>query len=375
LALFLAQKSIWAGLASVVVGWQLSRSRGAADFALNRYDAVTSSALFRTFGAVDSFRMVPSIGALGSAVCAQGGVFTALLDRPIAAATFLGIGSALVAWCANKFGVASERQPGNSLAYARRAPLLFALAIAFTLAGLMQYLRAGGDGDEVAGSRRRAERMKESDRGTTSPLDENFPGVILLPETAPQAVLVPPPPSMKHGLFTESQSRPLSIPFFGVYWLFRRPQLQPPRDSHIARGTPLTSGFRSSDRRTLEMEARQNFGTLIDLSCCSQIQLAISSADEFVTLELILRNTTLPGSSTLSLGKASIASTVDRRPDNHRPPSREVLSFNVPRSREVQEFDEATIVFRRPIVPHRTFAGDRSARVSIDRFIFVPRGL
>jgi hypothetical protein len=75
------------------------------------------------------------------------------------------------------------------------------------------------------------------------------------------------------------------------------------------------------------------------------------------------------------LGKASIASTVDGRADNHGPPAREVLSFDVPRSRDVQEFDEATIVFRRPIAANRYFAGDRSARVSIDRFIFVPKRL
>src|SRR5206468_2580816 len=102
---------------------------------------------------------------------------------------------------------------------------------------------------------------------------------IMLPEPAPHTVLVAPLPFLKHGLFTERRSDPVSIPFSGVYWLFRRPQTQPPPDSHVVRGSPLTSSFRSSGLRALSMEARQNFGTHIDLGCCSKVQIAIRSAD------------------------------------------------------------------------------------------------
>jgi hypothetical protein len=372
LALFLSQKSLWTGLASVVVGWQISKSRRLPEGALNLDDALPSDELFRTFHKVDSFPRVPSIEALCSAVCAQGGVFTALLGRPIASATFLGIGSVLVAWSSNEFRVAPEGQSGNSLEYARRATVLLVLAITLTLAGLMRYLRAGGAGDEVAGAGRSSEdRMADLARDATVLADETYRGVILLPEPASHAVLVPPLPFLKRDLFTRKRSTPLNVPFSGVYWLFRRPQSEPPPDSHIARGNPLTSGFRSSGHIPLLMEAHQNFGTLIDLRCCSRIQLAIRSADShpgFITLELILTNTTLPGRPPLSLGNARIAADVDRRQDDHAPPMQEILSFDVPRGPEIREFDEATIRF------HRAFEPDRSARVSIDRFIFVPRG-
>ncbi len=372
LALFLFQKSPWAGLASVVVGWQISKSRRPTDCAWNLNDALPSDELFQTFRKLDSFPRVPSIEALCSAVCAQGGVFTALIGRPLASAMLLGTGSVLVAWSSNKFRVAPEGQSGNSLDYARRAPLLLAFALIFTLAGLMQYVRAGGGDGEVAGSgRSNAEQTRDSPKDATGVFDDVYKGVILLPEPAPHAVLVPPLPFLKHKLFTARQSKPLSFPFFGVYWLFRWPQSQPPPDSHIARGSPVTSGFRSSNRFPLSMEAHQNFGTLIDLRCCSRIQLAIRSTDShpvFITLELILTNTTLPGRPSLSLGNARIVTDVDRRQDDHAPPMQEILSFDVPRGPEIREFDEATIRF------HRAFEPDRSSRVSIDRFVFVPRG-
>lgn len=372
LALFLSRKSLWAGLASIVVGWQISKSRRIPERAWNYDEALASREPFRTFSALDSLPLVPSVEALCSAACAQGGVFTALLGRPIASATFLGIGSALVARSSNKFTVEPEAQSGNSPAYARRAPLLLAFALIFTLAGLMQYVRAGGAGDEVAGSgRSSAEQTRDSPGDATGVFDDVYKGVILLPEPAPHAVLVPPLPFLKRDLFTARQAKPLSVPFFGVYWLFRWPQSQPPPDSHIARGSPVTSGFRSSNRFPLSMEAHQNFGTLIDLRCCSKIQLAIRSADShpvFITLELILTNTTLPGRPSLSLGDARIAADVDQRQDAHAPPMQEILSFDMPRGPEIREFDEATIRF------HRAYEPDRSAKVAIDRFIFVPRG-
>lgn len=364
LALFLSQESIWAGMASVAFGWHITKSKRIPRNAWDGGDAILSSELFRTFRAVDSLPLVPSLGALFAAVCAQGGAAAALLGRPIASAAFLGIGSALAAWSSNKFRAAIETQSGNTLKSARRALLPLSFAILFTLAGLMQYTRAGGAGDEAAGSRR---------PDPTGFLNGTYKGVILLTEPAPHAVLVAPLPLLKHDLFANTLSHPLSVPFSGVYWMFRWPQSRPPDDSYVIRGNPLTTPvFRSSDSLPLSMEAHQNFGTLIDLSCCGKIQVAISSADAFVTLELILTNTTLPGRPSLSLGKASWegampALTFDRRPDGSAAPVQTLLSFDVPRRPEIRKFDEATILF------HRAFR-TASAKVAIDRFIFVPRG-
>ncbi len=381
LALFLSQRSIWAGMAAVLFGWHLAKSRSSPARTFDQRAATASSELFQTFRTVDSFPWVPSLEALCSAVCAQSGALTGLYGWPVAAAALWGIGSALAAWSSNRQRAAieakcgeaksGETESGDSSAPARRVLLVLAFAILFAVAGLMQYIR-GGAGDEVAGSGRSSAGQDQARaKDSTGPLDGIYRGVILLTEPAPHAALVPPLPFMRHDLFSEKQPTPLSVPFFGVYWMFRWPQTQPPPGSYVTRGSPLDSVFRSSDHFALSMEAHQNFGTLIDLSCCSKIQLAIRSADPnsvFIALELILTNTTSPGRSSLSLGKATIASALDRLPDDYAPPVQRILSFDVPRFPEIREFDEATIVF------HRVFP-TASAKVAIDRFVFVPRGL
>ncbi len=353
LALFISQGSIWAGLAAVAFGWHITRSRHFLERTPDEPDVqAPASELFQTFRAVDSLRRVPSRDALCSAVCVQNGALIGLLGQPMVCAAFLGAGSVAAARAVNKQRAFDSRSSG-SLAPMRRALAPLAFAILFTLAGLMPYLRGGGGG---GGS-------QVAEAGSSDPtgfLNGTYKGVILLPEPAPHAVLVAPLPFLRHDLFTERRSNPLSVPFFGAYWLFRWPQSRPPPDSYVIRGSPLKSVFRSSDRIPLSMEAHQNFGTLIDLSCCSQIQIAISSAEldfRSIALELILTNTTLPGRPSQSLGSVMIT------------PSQAILSFDVPGLfSRLSRFDEATILFHRGIRLE-------SARVAIDRFIFVPRGL
>ena len=148
--------------------------------------------------------------------------------------------------------------------------------------------------------------------------------------------------------------------------MFRWPYTQPPPNSYVARRSPLKSGFRTTDGAPLYMEAHQNFGRLIDLKCCSSIQLAIKSVDESTTFSLILTNTTLPGSATLFLGVREVISTAQEQAAGPALAKERVVSFDVPPTPAIREFDEATIVF------NRSFAR-ASAKVEIERFIFVPR--
>jgi len=274
----------------------------------------------------------------------------------------MGIGSALLAWSSNKFRVTLQTQ-SNSLAAVRPALLLLAFAIAFTGAGLLQYLRSGSAGDGLA----RAKMSRNFLGSATFMIDGTYKGVILLPEKVPHAVLVPPRPSQRNP-FAQKRSSPLNVPFVGVYWMYRWPNKQPPPDSLTARGSPLSSNFYVTDRRALQMEARQNFGTLIDLNCCSRIQLVVRSADGPTTVDLILTNTTLPDRPSQSLGQVKIDSTLHQRRGADSSAVPMVLNFDVPRRSEIREFDEATIVFNRAYAT-------ASAKVTIDRFVFVPKGL
>jgi hypothetical protein len=369
LALFVSQGSIWAGIASVAFGWHLARSRRFPEGPGETLGAPVSDHLFQTFRAVDSLRRVPSRAPICSAVCLQNGALIGLLGQPIVCAAFLGAGSIAAAWAANdqRPPLDPDMNQRGGFEPMRRALLRLAFAILFTLAGLMQYLRGGGGGGSQV-----------AEAGSSDPtgfLNGTYKGVILLPEPARHPLLVPPLPFMRHDLFTERRSNPLSVPFFGAYWLYRWPQSRPPPDSYVIRGSPLKSVFRSSDRIPLSMEAHQNFGTLIDLSCCSQIQIAITSTElnsRSVALELILTNTTLPGRPSQSLGSVMIEPLLTRRtfdgmPSDLGAPLQAVLSFDVPRPfSRLTDFDEATVLFHRGIRLE-------SAKVAIDRFIFVPR--
>jgi hypothetical protein len=188
--------------------------------------------------------------------------------------------------------------------------------------------------------------------------DNGFPGVILWPEVKPYATLIAPMPQRSDGLGTV-EAKPMSIPFSGEYWMYRWPFAKPPRTSYFQRGSPVNLSFRTTDRRSLQMEARHKLSQEIALDCCRAIELAIHNSDRFpdtVTLELVLIDNE-HGERSVSLGRQQVISA-----------EAQTLSFPVPTSAEIRAFDEFRIVF----VRDRRRA-DQSAKVSVERFILQPR--
>lgn len=186
-------------------------------------------------------------------------------------------------------------------------------------------------------------------------------GVILWAEEEKHTILIPPMPALKSEAL-RSSSEPLSVPFYGVYWMYRAPHRQPPANSLITRGSPDKMSFLSTDGFPLIMEAHQNFGKHLPIHCCQAIQLSVSvsseeKAPEFILLELILIDSRTK--QTVSLGRVS--STAD--------PSKGLLTFPMPAQPAFREFDEVEIRYHLPYRHHT-----RSARIAIKRFIFVPRG-
>ena len=129
--------------------------------------------------------------------------------------------------------------------------------------------------------------------------------------------------------------------------------------------------MRSTGDRPVLSEAHQNLGRVINLRCCSKIRVAIQNADRYagtVSMELLLRNTTLPGKPAFSLGEAKVLSTPPHA-IHKGTPVKEILTFVVPAKPEIDRFDEITVAF------HLTM--DRSlvaARIGIEQFILVPHG-
>jgi hypothetical protein len=199
--------------------------------------------------------------------------------------------------------------------------------------------------------------------------DGSYAGVILWPEVESHITLVAPLPVF--GSYGSLElSSPLSIPFAGEYWMFKPPYVRPPLTSYFQRASPVTLSFKTRDHRPMFMQARQKLDHSLDLRCCSEMRLAVLNADRYpgtLSLELVLIATGPQGRSSLSLGRAPVTSRPNLRGDSVIPVP-EVLSFLVPAQAPLREFNEFQIIFHRNLLRI-----DRSAKLSIDRFVLVPR--
>lgn len=207
------------------------------------------------------------------------------------------------------------------------------------------------------------------------PAAEGDPGVVLWPDKQTHTRLVAPTPVIENALLSgHGSTKPLEIPFGGVYWLFRAPDIHPPRTSRQAHGSPEKLDIRSTDRRALSMEAHENLGSMIDLNCCRKIQIAIRNADRYpetVTMELVLINSAAPGKPSQSLGRTMVTSTRPwRLYDKPSSPASETLNFIIPPHASIRRFDEVMVVFRLDAA-----RADAGPKIAIDRFVLIPRGL
>jgi hypothetical protein len=323
------------------------------------------------------------VGGAGTTLCAQTGAFAALAGYPLKAALLVGVSSAVWTW---SFTKDDNRKSSTSSQFSWRALLTVWLAVVFTAFGLIQYLRPtygirGFGMPNFAryapspGNWRGQEVRGKVPRGSIMPAAEGDPGVVLLPDKQTHTKLVAPPPLIENALLTSHGStKPLEIPFEGVYWFFRAPDVHPPRTSRQAHGSPELLDIRSTDRRPLSMEAHENLGSMLDLNCCSRIQIAIRNADRYpetVSLELVLINSTVPGKPSQSLGRTMVTSTRPwRLYDKRSSPASETLTFIIPAHTSIHRFDEMKVVFRLDAA-----RADAGPKIAIDRFVLVPRGL
>ena len=149
--------------------------------------------------------------------------------------------------------------------------------------------------------------------------------------------------------------------------MFKPPNIRPPDGSYFRREDPRELSFVTTDHRPMSMEARQKLDHTIDLRCCRGIQIAISNADRYpgtIALELVLIDRT----GELSLGKRQVTTHPGGGLWRALSPAPEILDFPIPASVGIREFDQIKVVFDR-----MAMRVERSARISIQRFILVPR--
>jgi len=302
-------------------------------------------AFFKEFPAVEgswgALRQLP--WALGAAVMLQATALALLSEKLAFAVGFTTIAAALTMRSAGRVGLRIER---------RFAPLVLSIPMVLTIHGLGSY--GGPDSHEAATTPARApEAPAQSVDGG------DYWGVILVPEPQRHTILVPPLPAMRSGLFEPKEKNPLAIPFYGVYWFFRPPFARPPANSIVLRGSPDKRNFRSTSRLPLRMEAHQNLGKLIDIDCCSRVDLVIHTVDPdpaTVYVELLLQNTALHEGMMQSLGTKQVL------------PDTTSISYAMPMAASINQFDEFTVRFHLGRV-----RDNRSARIAINKFVLLPR--
>lgn len=326
------------------------------------------------------YKRSPQIST-AAALCAEGGLLAAFAGCGFWAALLVTIAFATWTWSYTRNTEVARWQhsPGE-----RRAFMLVPLAFVFELVALFPFLQTshgygrfgisvGSHGFLTDGSghyRGQPIRVTSPEKSALT-ASEGDSGIILIPASETITKLVAPTPVQLTALPASGRtSDPLVIPFNGVYWFFKAPDIQPPRTSRQAYASPDKVEIRSTDRRPLSIEAHDYLGSLIDLNCCSRIQIAIRNADRYpetVSLELVLVNTTLPSRPSESLGVALVKSThIYGKPS----PASETLNFPIPQRPSLLRFDEVRIVFRLDRA-----RADAGARIAIDHFVLVPRGL
>ncbi|MEO8594494.1 MAG: hypothetical protein ABI759_14355 [Candidatus Solibacter sp.] len=306
----------------------------------------------------------------------QAGICAVLLQHPALAGLCLACGVSLATLLAlASRAVQPAKRPSMPRAIMGLA-LTVLLAIGMTLGGtLMQ--REGSGGDSFSWSPKPAgppgmpgsgrPDLPDAMSGTLA--DNGFPGVILWPEIKPIPTLIAPMPQTTGDGSPVVMQHPLSIPFSGEYWMYRWPYARPPKTSFFQRGTPSALSFSSTDHRPLMMEARHKLDQTVSLSCCRAVRLEIRNADRYpdtITLDLVLIDNELPGAPQITIGHANVTSRPDTGADLVKPVN-ETLEFPMPPNPTPDAFDEFRVVFQRA----RSRA-DKSAKVSIERFILVP---
>jgi hypothetical protein len=210
-------------------------------------------------------------------------------------------------------------------------------------------------GDDKAGAQGAAARVPPQAAGIAR--DGSFPGVILWPEVRPVPRLVAPRPAgAGQGIALE---RPYSIPFDGKYLLYRWPYQRPPGNSILERGNPVAMAFSTTDHWALNMDAVQQFDEPLDLRCCSRVRVEIWNADRYpgtVSLDLFADG--------LLLGNAPVKSTPNLKQE---PVVAVPETLDFPTYGAAGECKELKLAFRRA-----RMRMDKSARISIERFVLVP---
>lgn len=307
----------------------------------------------------------PPLRAFFLALCLQGALISAIGEYLFLSAILLSISLVQLVWRWSAFDNTATRRFANKPS----STMLYAIAFFLTVLVLIPPVSAGARGAFGPGKRPRT--LPTFAHGPTAAdiASNDYVGVILSP---PPTKKHPLPPLPRPDSYTGGgAAKPLIILFDGQYWYFKAPSVRPGPRAHQARGKPTDVTVRSSDMAPLLMEAHQSLDKPIDLTCCREIEIAITNADirpGKLSLGLILTNSISADRPSRDLGNQMILSSEPANIPPDRKPVEETLRFAIPRSSTNHIFNEITIIYLP--APERAHGG---AKVSIQSFTLVPR--
>jgi hypothetical protein len=234
---------------------------------------------------------------------------------------------------------------GRSAVRMASAFLLAILVTTITLTVLIDGRWLGHPVQAATDAQRQAEealRRKQRDGEMSS----GYTGIILWMVPKKKEIVAPAPVSV--SMAAASKRRPLVIPFDGPYWYFQYPYKAPGRDAHKAQGDPTGFNIRSTDRLPLLMEAHQSLASPVPLACCSALDIDVRNGDNArgsVLLGVVLTDSRSAGKPSLLLGGQEVVSTEDAHFSIKNAPVEEELRYRIPLRREIQQFDQITVVF------------------------------
>jgi len=362
LGLLARQNSIWmlavTGVLVAMAGIRIWPTRKTAEPASAQTDPA------ELFSLPQSPSWLHQASAFAAVVCAEAGA--------MAGASRHLFGGALLVVLASGVWLYTFREHWNSRSdefHARQALTVTAIAIFFTVIGLLPFLRRGYATGSGAGRFTTQSRHVRSQTGARN-AEDGYIAIELWPDQQPATLIAPS--SFHKSSVGGKRSSPLVIPFSGVYWFFKSPDFSLPPKPREARGSPEMFDIHSTDHRSLSMQAHQNLGTLVDLACCRSIRIGIRNSDRYpgtVSIQLVLTDTTSPGRPAISLGRKLVRSTRPWMLYDHRPPTTEILEYAVPPNSRIHHFDEVMVIFW--LDQDRSFA---AAKMGIENFVLVPHG-
>jgi hypothetical protein len=193
-----------------------------------------------------------------------------------------------------------------------------------------------------------------------TPIGGAYSGVILQQKVKnpPAAIL---PIHLRNGLFRDTATHARTIPFSGVYWLFRPPAPRPPPDATVREGTPLESAFSTTNGTPIRMEAHQPLNPPVNIRCCDRIKVDFANAEGtpgVLYAGMILFDTTAGGATTESLAVL----------DTPLSAKNGTFEFPIPRPSALRQFNEIEVFF------YLDWLGsDRTPKVGVEQFVLVPR--